>query len=455
MNRRYFLKSSAGIALGLTAAGVSPVHASADGFPTHINAQSHGLKPNISTDQSQILQTAIHQAAIQKLPLFIPAGTYIVNDINLLEKTHLIGANKQTHLIQTSNAPIINANNANDIIIENITFEGNLTSYTDSQILSLNTLKNIKIKNCRIFNGNGNGIKLSNSTAQITNNEIYNINRAALFSINGKNHKITNNSIHNCANNGILIWQKTQSEDSSIITNNHIYNIKSIAGGTGQNGNGINIFKANNVIISNNRFDNCTYSAVRINSGNNCQILNNNCTNIGEVALYAEFAFNGVIINNNLVDRAGSGIIMTNLNQNGHLAICNGNLVRNLVLRPVKIGDDDARGMGIGAEADALIEGNVIENAINFGIASGYGKYQRNVSILNNMIKDSGTAITVSVAANAGKVTISNNSINNSKTAAIIGYEWQNPSTNELINDNQKFDEGTYKNLNISNNVLI
>ncbi|NRA87247.1 MAG: TIGR03808 family TAT-translocated repetitive protein [Rhizobiales bacterium] len=203
-----------------------------------------------------------------------------------------------------------------------------------------------------------------------------------------------------------------------------------------------------------NRFDDCFYSAVRINSGSNCQIINNNCTNIGEVALYAEFSFNGVIINNNLVDLAGAGISIANLNEEGHLVVCKGNLLRNLTLRPTQIGDDDPRAFGIAAEADALIEGNIIENATNFGIGGGYGEFQRNIMVNNNMIKDCGYGITPSVAQNAGKMTISNNSINNATKGAIIGFEWEDATTKDLVNDDQKFGEGSYDNLHISNNVL-
>lgn len=453
MDRRKFLALSGAATIGTTA-NLLPSTAIAAPLDTSINAKDFGLKPYITDDQSQILQSAIDQAAQQKLPLFIPGGSYLVREITLPEGAHISGIAGQTILVQIDNSPIFQASEIENTTLEGIIFEGTLPNDPQSSLVRASAITNFSMQHCQFFNSQGSGLELYRVSGQITANKFYNLGQSAIFSVNGKNLKIIQNSIYNIDNNGILIWQNDKADDGSIVSQNHIYGIKSADGGNGQNGNGINVFKANNVIMSDNRIDDCEYSAIRINDGNNCQIINNNCTNIGEVALYAEFGFNGVIINNNIVDTAGAGISIANLDQNGHLAVCKGNLLRNLTLRPTATSNDDARAYGIAAEADALIEGNVIENATNFGIGGGYGEFMRNVSVINNMIKDCGHAITASVVQGAGKMTISNNSIHNPTKASIVGFAWDKVVTDDLIDENQKFDEGSAENLNISNNVL-
>ncbi len=185
---------------------------------------------------------------------------------------------------------------------------------------------------------------------------------------------------------------------------NRIEDIEARNGGTGENGNGINIFRAGNVIVSNNRISGCAYSAVRGNASANLQILGNNCTDIGEVAFYAEFGFEGTVISGNLVDGAASGISVTNFNEGGRLAVVQGNLIRNLRLRPEE--PVDKRGDGIAVEADAVVSGNVVENAPGIGIAAGWGRYLRDVVISGNLVRKAERGIVVSVSEGAGSCLI-------------------------------------------------
>ncbi len=114
---------------------------------------------------------------------------------------------------------------------------------------------------------------------------------------------------------------------------NRIERIQARAGGSGENGNGINAFRAGSVLVSGNRITDCAYSAIRGNAASNIQMIGNSCARIGEVALYAEFGFEGALIANNLVDGAASGIAVTNFNEGGRLAVVQGNIIRNLKRR--------------------------------------------------------------------------------------------------------------------------
>ena len=66
---------------------------------------------------------------------------------------------------------------------------------------------------------------------------------------------IRGNRITNCGNAGIRIWRDDAGPDGSIITGNRIGKIDWKDGGNGQNGNGMSIYKADDVIVSDNMID--------------------------------------------------------------------------------------------------------------------------------------------------------------------------------------------------------
>ena len=154
---------------------------------------------------------------------------------------------------------------------------------------------------------------------------------------------------------------------------------------------------------------------------------------MGEVAIYAEFGFEGAMIANNIVDTAAAGISISNFNEGGRLAVCTGNILRNLTNR-ISNGTNDRRGFGIGVEADTVVNANVIENAPAFGIALGWGPYLRDVTATGNIIRDAGIGIVISVAPGAGSAIVSDNMISNVQEGAILGTEWNDVVTGDLAN---------------------
>jgi uncharacterized secreted repeat protein (TIGR03808 family) len=242
--------------------------------------------------------------------------------------------------------------------------------------------------------------------------------------------------VRGAGNNGILVWRSQPGDDGTLVADNRIEGIANKAGGSGEYGNAVNVFRANNVIVRGNRIRNAAFSAVRGNTASNLQILGNTCTGLGEVALYAEFGFEGAVIANNIVDGAAIGVSVTNFNQGGRLAVVQGNLIRNLVARrPAGTDPNGDSGIGIGIEADTLVSGNVVENAPHVGIAAGWGPYLRDVAISANLVRGAGYGITVSVAPGAGTTLIADNLIADARLGAIVGMEWKKPVTGDLSQD--------------------
>ena len=185
--------------------------------------------------------------------------------------------------------------------------------------------------------------------------------------------------------------------------------------------------------VRGNRISNAAFSAVRGNAASISKSSAIPATQIGEVALYAEFGFQGVMIANNIVDGAALGISVTNFDQGGRLAGVQGNLIRNLVARrPAGTDPHDGAGIGIGVEADTVVSGNVVENAPNIGIAAGWGQYLRDVTVNANVVRGANYGIAVSVAPGAGAAVIADNMISDAQIAAIIGMEWNKPVTGDL-----------------------
>ncbi len=198
------------------------------------------------------------------------------------------------------------------------------------------------------------------------------------------------------------------------------------SGGTGENGNAINVFRAADVIVRNNMIRRAAFSAIRGNAASNIQIIGNNCAELKETAMYAEFDFEGAVVADNVIDTAENGIAITNFNNGGRLATVHGNLLRNVgVRRPDN--PPEGAGVGIGVEAETTVTGNVIENAPYAGIRLGFGPYLRNVTASGNVIRNAGIGIAVSVVQGAGAAAISGNIIQDAKRGAIVGMEWHKP----------------------------
>jgi len=212
--------------------------------------------------------------------------------------------------------------------------------------------------------------------------------------------------------------------------------IEARGGGTGQNGNAVNVFRAADVIVRNNMIRRCAFTAVRGNGANNIQIIGNNCAVMKETAMYAEFDFEGAIVADNVIDTAENGIAITNFNDGGRLAVVQGNLVRNLyAARPAGTDPGDGAGIGIAVEADSAVTGNTIDNAPFAGMVLGYGRYLRDVAATCNIVRRSAIGIGVSVAAGAGTALIANNAISGATRGAIVGMDRNAIVTGDLMKE--------------------
>lgn len=448
VNRRDLLLGSLPLAAGASLANGEEAKAAKPLKLASLSFSATGLIPNAKADQTAKLQAAIDLAAKEKMKLTLPGGLYKTGPLSLQAGTHIEGVYGETVLQFTNGSSFVSAKNISTITLQHLVFDGASRGYIDQSVdglLSFDNIPNLLIEHCFIKDGLLNGLSLQGCGGHIHSNKISLCGSAGIFANDSAQLEISHNHVTDCSNNGILVWRSTKGTDGTIVSQNHIHRIQTKDGGTGQNGNGVNVYRAGNVIVSNNVISDCAFSAVRGNGADNIQILNNSCSKLGEVALYSEFGFEGAIISNNMVDDAHVGISITNFNEGGRLATATGNLIRNL-----KKYQGNAA-IAIAVEADTMVTGNVVENVPGLGISLGYGKYMRQVTVNNNLVRDAEVGIGVSTHPEAGYAFIATNMITGAKKGAVRAMDLEKPIGPDL----SKSSSEAYLNLAVYGNVSI
>jgi len=444
-------RSLIGVGLGLGAVATAARATESGPAPRAASAVSLDLAPDDNRDQTAALQAAIDTAAEKDIPLVLPPGKFIVSDLRLRAGTRLIGTARTTTLVFAGGAAFVTADKTDGLVLDGISLDGAYKAFDVSRgdgLINLSRCKNVHLADLDIRNSFGIGLSLVECGGCIKGISISNALDAGLKSLDSHGLDITGNTVTDCGNNGILVWRSRAEEDGTIVSSNRISKIRNAAGGTGEYGNGINVFRAGSVLVTGNRIFDCAYTAVRGNAASNIQIIANSCERLGEVALYAEFGFEGALIANNLVDAAATGISVTNFNEGGRLAVIQGNLIRNLFRREHE--KDDKRGEGIGVEADAVVIGNTIENAPTVGIQIGWGTFMRDVSATGNVIRHARVGISVTGAPEAGKCLIANNLISNAKDGAIREMQF-----GEMVGPDLVREPGANQRIQLSGNVAV
>ncbi|MBZ9918082.1 MULTISPECIES: TIGR03808 family TAT-translocated repetitive protein [unclassified Mesorhizobium] len=438
LNRRKLLVRTAGFAvfglsLGKAAAASLPGVEKAS-MRGSINATELGVQPGTFDDQSKAFAKLLREASDRDMPVFLQPGTYVVSNLTLPGRVRLTGVPGATRIVYGGDGHLFMAEQADHIELSGLVLDGSNRSMGDyaQGLLDLRRVAHLIVDNCQITGSGKNGLALEHAAGRVERTEISGAADAGIYSVEAAGLAITGNTVSDCANGGILVHRWQAAEDGTIVTGNRVERIAARGGGTGQNGNGINAFRAANVIVSGNIVSDCAFSAIRANSASNLQVSGNTCMRSGETAVYSEFSFEGAVISNNIVDGAANGISIVNFNEGGRMGVCSGNIVRNLSTSGPYPADPPGFGVGIGVEADTTVSNNVIENAPLYGMSIGWGPYLRNVVATGNIIRKAGTGIVVSVVDGAGTAIISDNVIDGARNGAIVGQRWADPATGDL-----------------------
>lgn len=429
MDRRAFLLGTAAAPLAVVPAlANAPVpRIPLSDLRGSLSATDSGLRPGAVDDQSDLLQTALDEAAAERRPLFLPPGRYEVSNLAIPTGARIVGVPGETRLVYSGGGHLLYGERTTGVSLDGLVLDGaNRALGEDAPgLLHLVQASDFTLERSTVVGSSRHGVALERVTGRISGNRITGAREAGLWSVDAKALAVTDNAVTDCGDGGILVHRWQAGEDGTIVSSNRVERIAARSGGTGQNGNGINVFRAGGVVVSNNRIADCAFSAVRSNAGSNVQIVGNSCLRSGETAIYSEFGFQGAMVASNIVDEASIGISIANFDDGGRLAVVSGNMIRNLrngAPYPDESGLDF--GIGISVEADASISGNVVEGAPTVGIMLGWGRFLRNLVATGNMIRASRVGIGVSVVDGAGPVMIANNVLAETPEGAIRGMRW-------------------------------
>lgn len=381
-----------------------------------------GVEPDAPHDQTKVLQRAIDRGAEG---LFVPPGRYVATRLRISRPVAIVGVPGLTTLLAGGAGDFISIEGAAAVTLSGLGLDGRDTA---QHLVVGEEVQGLTVESCDLRNAAAAGISLSRSAGRIGGSTVAHCGGAGIRSLDGRGVEIVHNHVHDIADNGIQVWQSEAREDGSIVAFNRIERIAAKSGGNGPYGNGINVFRAGNVAVANNRISDCAFSAVRANSASNIQIVANSCSRLDEMAIYVEFAFQGALVSGNLIEQAASGISVTNFDHGGRLAVVSGNVVRDLLGAR---SNPESRAIGIAVEADTTVTANVVENAAHAGLVLGWGYALRNVVATGNVVRNCGVGIAASLANGAGSALIANNLIVAARPA-IVGMDHDRPVTGDL-----------------------
>jgi len=385
--------------------------------PVALNAADYGFVPG-KANLSAAFEAALEAARQAGRPLFVEPGLYEIGNVVFQGGVSVFGVpDRVIFRLSAGSSQILALKGAGTIALQGLTFDGQNRALSGaSGALVAVSDATLALEVCHFVNSSGSGLQLSNVTGEVRSNHFSSCAQAALVSLDAKNLLVSDNHIHDCGNNGILVWRNARGHDGTIVRANRISSIRADGGGSGQNGNGVNVFRADGVTLADNQIEDCEFTALRSNASSAIVMSGNTCRNMGEVAIYFEHTggaeqkgAHAAVITGNMVENCANGITVTNFDNDGRLASVTGNVVRRCNIR------EDDRGVGIACEADTVLSGNVVEDAERYGLVLGTGSYTRNVSAVGNVVLNNDKSrvmqagIGVSGAPDAGMQLLSGN----------------------------------------------
>lgn len=440
MRRRQFLASSGAVLSALATPLVARAQTrplAASGLRGSRSSLDYGVSPGIGADQTAAFQSMVEAAASEGFALFLPGGRYLLSSVRLPSGLLVEGVPGRTRLVHAGSGPLLHAADSADITIRGVGLDGSSRPAGDDEgLLNFRDIGSFMFEECAFENAGASAVLLKRCTGTLERNTIRGAAQVAVYAMDCADLSITRNRIADCRNGGILVHRTAPGRDGSIITGNSISDTGAASGGTGQWGNAINLFRADDTIVSANMISGSAFSAIRGNSVRNMRVSGNICRDSGETAIYAEFAFENAVISDNVVDGAANGISAPNLDHGGHGATISGNIVRNLHASGPYTAEFPGFGTGIGVEADAVVTGNLVEGAPLYGINAGWGPFLRDVIVASNTIRDARFGIGVSAADGAGRAVIRDNLVAARETG-IQAHAWAEPVASDLLTDPQ------------------
>jgi uncharacterized secreted repeat protein (TIGR03808 family) len=415
-------RSVLGLSAGSAAGALMPSPARATPQPLGslgLDVTHFGVNASSPDDQSDALQRAIDASADARVPLWLPAGTYIAADLVLKSGTQLYGVRGATRLLLGHGASIAACARADQVTLQGIVFDGRNQFLPEGRgLLSLREVRGLRILDCYLQESGGAAISLIGVEGEIAHTTIVGAAGGGIMAEESRGVTLSHNTIFQCGSHGIRVVRAQRGHDGTQILANRIEHIEA---------SGIVIERASAVLVADNQIRRCQASGVHAKGSASLHVRGNAFSASGDVAIRAEDGLDGAIISGNTISDAAGGVSVSDREDGGRLVACQGNLVRNLR------GDgSNGRGVGIAVEADSAITGNVIEGAPLAGILAGFGKRVRDVTVTGNVVRTAPIGVGVSVEPGGGSALIAHNLIADVSQGAVVGMSGGRAVTGDL-----------------------
>jgi len=235
-----------------------------------IDATHLGLSPGATDDQSAALAEALARAGSEGRPLFLPPGRYEMSLVAMPSAASLVGVPGETRLVLRGSGALLSCRHADRFRLEGLTLDGAGSSIRtpDAALLDADDVAEIAVSDCTFLAAGGSGVRLRNSAGRIETSRVSDVGRVGLWFDQSRGIRASGNVIEECGDTGILVSRDEKGDDGTIVTDNRVSRVRADSGGTGQNGNGINLDKSNGVLVSGNHIDGCAFTAIRCSTGN-------------------------------------------------------------------------------------------------------------------------------------------------------------------------------------------
>tara|TARA_R100000655_G_scaffold47308_1_gene84373 strand:- start:8733 stop:14021 length:5289 start_codon:yes stop_codon:yes gene_type:complete len=402
-----------------------------------ISVKDYGAVGDGATDDTTSIQNAINATSAAKQRLYIPAGTYIVSSLSLLDNTYLFGVGTLKRKA-SSTGSVITTSSKNNCILKGFTIDGNKSAATaNNAAIYISGGYQIVIDGITVTNHTYDGITIVNTTDRTQKTESYikncTVSDSERYGIEAQDVKdltIIGNLISNLSgasnpiqNTGISIYG-TDADKTDLVTveGNTVID----AGGAGISAPYISEtsnFGVSKVQIIDNKVKGSGYNGIVVQT-NNGIVSNNICDNNGTATGHQGILINAHYITvdgNSSINNAGVGIDVGD----GKFVTVTDNIVNNNVQIGIEINSCES----------CVVDGNIVRDNwtgdagatanVRAGIVvheDGFSGGCSDITVSNNEVK-TGTnqKYGISLLANTNRVSIIGNSLTGSGNNSISG----------------------------------
>ena len=248
IDRRHFFGATAATGAFTATEAVAAPPARSSTVPVSslgVEAMHLGVRFNGTDDQTEALQRAIDRTAGARLPLSSRPASIAHAGWCCRRARSSSACRGATRLVATDHAPLIVARDADHISLSGIIFDGSGKTLPEKAgLVHLANGRGVAIRDCEMLGAGRNGIVLEGVEGEVTGTTITGAPapRSSRSMRAGCRSRATRSAARSTT--AFRCGARRRGDDGTQVIDNRIEDIGAQNGGSGQNGNAINVFRA-------------------------------------------------------------------------------------------------------------------------------------------------------------------------------------------------------------------